>query len=307
MEEGALERIRNGEAVDEMTVLAALREELERLDPQAKVEVSGEAGKEMLQIERGSGEIGTLALHNLWTRLRGLSGAAAAQEVERFASIGARDVASLEEAAKAAKVMPLVISREWAQKLDPELVCRELSTCGTLIVCLAFDAPDHVRYLHFSDLEEHDLGDPEEAERKALTNLASHVNEYGGFGVESKQILPEELRERSFFEDFRDILVHQVSLDGDYDASLPLLISLCRHLCEAPESPLSHLDGPLDMAFALPARGTFLIVDGREEHAPEALSPMARAIHLNEAYAISSQVYRYASETGPVMLKPVEP
>jgi hypothetical protein len=46
--EGALESIRGWSAADEMMVLAALREEIERLDPRA--EVSGPAGNEQLHV-----------------------------------------------------------------------------------------------------------------------------------------------------------------------------------------------------------------------------------------------------------------
>ena len=103
------------------------------------------------------------------------------------------------------------------------------------------------------------------------------------------------------------MIVHHLALDGDYDAILVLLTGLASDLCADPESPLGHLGGPEDMAFALPSRDFLLIVDACEEHAADALSLVAGSIHDNAAYAISPDVYGYARTDERVMLKPVGP
>jgi hypothetical protein len=308
MDEGALGRIRGGSAADEMTVLAALREEIERLDPRARVEVSGAAGEEQLHVRHDNETRNTVSLHNLWNQLRGVSGEAAAGTIERFARLCLANFFS-GEVEGAESIMPVVRDRGYMdspreQAFDP--ACRELSTCGTLFVCLALDTPEYVRYLERSDLQELGFSGFEVAEEKALANLAFHARASGSLSVESRPILPEEARIGSS-QARRDVIVHRLSLDGDYDASLVLLTGLASHLCADPESPLGHLSGPEAMAFALPSRDFLLIVDAREEHAAEALSLVAGSIHDNAAYAISPDVYGYARTDERVMLKPVGP
>lgn len=307
MGEGALERIRGGAPADEMTVLAALREEVECLDPLAEVEVSGGAGKERIRIHRGSDETATISLHNLWRQLRDADGEAAARAIERFARLFSSDFSEYERAAESGKVMPMIRDRAGVDALgkdDSAPARRELSTCGTLLVCFVLDTPEYVCYPSMSDLDRHGLPDPSAAE-EAIANLASHASDSGLLRVERQPFLPEE-KCAGFLEDYRDVIVHRAFLDGDYDASLILLAGLARNLCDDPESPLVHLDGPLDMAFALPARDTLLIVDARDGHAVEALSMMARTIRDNAAYAISPHVYRYIPSDGQVMLEPMD-
>lgn len=302
-----MDRIRGGAPADEMTVLAALREEVERLDPLAEVEVSGGAGKEKIRIHRGSDETATISLHNLWRQLRDADGEAAAGAIERFARLFSSGFSEYERAAESGKVMPMIRDRAGVDALgkdDSAPARRELSTCGTLLACFVLDTPEYVCYPSMSDLDRHGLPDPSAAEKEAIANLASHVSDSGLLRVESQPFLPEE-KCVGFLEDYRDVIVHRAFLDGDYDASLILLAGLARNLCDGPESPLGHLGGPLDMAFALPARDTLLIADARDGHAAEALSMMARTIHDNAAYAISPHVYRYIPSDGRVMLEMV--
>ena len=301
---GALQRIRGGGATDELTVLAALREEVERLDPRALVEVSGPAGNEQLHVRHDRETQKAVSLHNLWNQLRGVSGEAAAGTIERFARVCVADYLSgaVEEAET---IMPVVRDRTYMVSLrdqtsDP--ACRELSTCGTLFVCLALDNPEYMRYLERPDLEGLGFAGFEQAEERAIANLASHARSGGSLGVESQPILPEESR-AGISQDRRDAMVHRLFLDGDYDASLVLLTGLALHLCADPESPLGHLGGPGDMAFALPSRDTLLIVDAREAHVVEGLSLVARSIHDDAAYAVSPHVYRYTRADERVMLE----
>lgn len=305
MGEGALEAIRGGSAADEMTVTSALEEEIRRLDPRAIVRVSGDAGGEEVEVRRDTGENVTVSLHNLWIQLRGVSGETAAEAIERFARNCVADFFG--EGEGTGNIMPVVRDRQYVDSLrergfDP--VCRELSACGTLFVCLVIDAPEHVRYLGRAELDGYGFHDMDGAEEAAIDAFDAHVRASGSVGVESQPILGGNLRKAGIPRD-GDLTVHRLALDGDYDSSLPLLAGLTRHLCADPASPLGHLGGPEDMALALPSRGALLIMDARERHAAEALSLVARTVHDGAAYAVSPHVYRYAPGGGRVMLESV--
>jgi hypothetical protein len=156
MDEDALERIRNGVAADEMMVLAALREEVERLDPRSRVEVSGPVGGEQVHIRHDHETRNAVSLHNLWKQLRGVSGGEAAETIERFARTCVADFFSGAVEKESESIMPAVRDTEHMDSLrrqafDP--ACRELSTCGTLFVCLVLDTPEYVSYLQWSDPE----------------------------------------------------------------------------------------------------------------------------------------------------------
>jgi hypothetical protein len=121
--EGALESIRGGSAADEMMVLAALREEIERLDPRARAEVSGPAGNEQLHVRHDHETRNTVSLHYLWNQLRGVSGEAAAGTIERLARLCVADFFS-GEVEGAESVMPVVRDRGYLdspreQAFDP--------------------------------------------------------------------------------------------------------------------------------------------------------------------------------------------
>lgn len=299
-ERRTLEEIRSGGTPRESEAVTALREEIQRLDPRAGVNIDHEA--DGIEVQRGEQYI-SLPLERLRAHLQGMSGEEAAELIERFARSAVADHFEEEDAGT---LLPAVRHAEYldavrAEGLEP--ACRRLSTCGELYLCLVLDTPEMMRMFAEEELEEHGFEGLDAAEENAVETLDSHVRHSGELRLEQRTIDADTLSKAGL--EAREVTMHLLGLDEaleSYDSSLLLLRGLMEHLCADPESPFGELADAGDLAFALPTRDTLLLVDGREPHEMAALSLLARTVHADDPHPISTGVFRYASAPGEKLL-----
>lgn len=308
--------IRAGAPLTEMTVLDALEEAIKEADPELEVSRCGGPGSEKLAIRRGDSYTGEAALGNLWSMLRGKSGEEAASLIERHAAVTSEASGSIDAPQwnSEESLMPCVQGRSFVEAASRrteggEVAHRLLTGYGSqpLYLCLAYDFPTHLAYAVGGKLPP-SLPDFESAEQKAVSNLGSYLT--------GLQLSVSEKRLEGTTVGTGELVLYQLQLDGNYDASLVLLPGILDYLASKAGNPLSSLESVSNMVFALPSRDRLMVADARDAMTCRLLASASSIGVSSTAYPISGSLYRYTPESlsqtsgqtrnpGPVTLKEI--